>query len=57
MGKETRTCHICGKTITEGYFCEDDGTWYCSDECLHVEVSEEKYDKYYEEGVMFWTEL
>lgn len=54
--KETRICSICGKEMTEGYYAEDVGKYYCSDECLHTEVSEKEYEQYYEDGYMFWTE-
>lgn len=55
-GREFRRCSVCGALMTEGYLCEGDGSTYCSDECLHKEVSEEEYDRLYDEGVMYYTE-
>lgn len=54
--QEFRICTVCGKVMTKGYLCEDDGSTYCSDECLHKEVSEEEYIRLYKEGYMFYTE-
>ena len=53
---EYRICSVCGKKMREGYMVEGGGGYYCSDECLHKEMTEEEYEKYYEDGVMFYTE-
>lgn len=38
-----RRCSSCGKLMREGY-CEDMGTaYYCSDECLHTEYTDEEW--------------
>ena len=42
--KESRICSVCGKEMTEGYYAEDVGRYYCSDKCLHTEVSEKEYE-------------
>lgn len=55
-GHEFRRCSVCGEFMTEGYLCEGDGSTYCSDECLHKEVSEKEYEKLYDEGFMYYTE-
>lgn len=35
---EARICEVCGKAMTSGYMCEDDYTYYCSDECLKTDL-------------------
>lgn len=55
-GREFRRCSVCGGFMTEGYLCEGDGSTYCSDECILKEVSEEEYEKLYDDGVMYYTE-
>lgn len=55
---ECRTCSECGKLMKEGY-CIDDGTeYYCSDECLHKNYTEEEWEEMYDdgEGDSYWTE-
>ena len=38
-----RRCSVCGKLMDEGY-CEDMGAaYYCSDECLHTEYTDEEW--------------
>src|SRR5574344_1423085 len=38
-----RRCSVCGKLMREGY-CVDMGTaYYCSDECLHTEYTDEEW--------------
>ena len=54
--RETRTCSVCGKEMTEGYLAEDVGEYYCSDKCLHEVMTEDEYNRYYEEEYVFWTE-
>ena len=48
-----RVCDICGKPMKEGYFVS--GTYYCSNECLHEDYSEEEFDELYEDGDAYWT--
>lgn len=55
-GRGFRRCSVCGGFMQDGYLCEDDGYTYCSDECLHKEVSEEDYDRLYDEGFMYYTD-
>jgi len=37
-----RRCSICGKLMREGYCVDMGAAYYCSDECLHTEYSEEE---------------
>ena len=40
---EVRRCSICGKYMREGY-CQGGGeSYYCSDECLHTEYTDEQW--------------
>ena len=55
-GREFRVCSECGSIMYAGYMEEGGGSYYCSDECLHKSVSEEEYNRLYEEGAMFYTE-
>lgn len=48
-------CEICKSEMNEGYFFETDGTMYCSDKCLNVHVSDEEYEKLFEDGIGYWT--
>ena len=38
-----RRCSICGKLMREGYCVDMGAAYYCSDECLHTEYSEEEW--------------
>lgn len=53
-----RCCSECGKSMTKGYVIEDGLEYYCSDECLHKNYTEEEFDKLYENGngSSYWTE-
>lgn len=55
---ETRTCSECGKEMAEGYCIENGTEYYCSDECLHKNITEEEYLKLYDNGNgnSYWTE-
>lgn len=52
-----RVCSECGKPMYEGYCIEDGAEYYCSDECLHQNMSENQYQKLYDEGRgnSYWT--
>ena len=44
-GNPTRMCSICGKLFHEGY-CYAYGTaYYCGDECLHHDFTDEAWEK------------
>lgn len=55
-GEEKRTCSICGKPMNEGY-CLDGGLeYYCSDECLHRDFTDEEWqDECKENPDSYWT--
>ena len=52
-----RVCSECGKPMYEGYCIEDGAEYYCSDDCLHQNLSEHQYQKLYDEGRgnSYWT--
>ena len=45
-----RVCSECGKPMTEGFCIEDGADYYCSEECLHKNFTEEEYNNLYDEG-------
>ena len=38
-----RRCAVCGKLMREGYCVDMGAAYYCSDECLHAEYSDEEW--------------
>lgn len=53
-----RTCEVCGNTMTEGY-CYDGGrAYYCSDNCLTHDFTEEEWEHLCdnEESESYWTQ-
>lgn len=53
-----RECSECGHLMGNGYVIESGLEYYCSDECLHKNISEEEYLKLYDNGNgdTYWTE-
>lgn len=45
-----RICSECGKPMTEGYCIEDGAEYYCSEECLHENLTDKEYENLYDEG-------
>jgi hypothetical protein len=45
-----RVCSECSKPMTEGYCIEDGAEYYCSEECLHKNLTDEEYENLYDEG-------
>jgi hypothetical protein len=45
-----RVCSECGKPMTEGYCIENGAEYYCSEECLHKNLTDEEYENLYDEG-------
>jgi len=45
-----RVCSHCGKLMDEGYCIESGIDYYCSDECLHANMTEEEYLDLYNDG-------
>lgn len=48
--EDERCCSICGKEMTEGYYNEDEFQYYCSDDCLHKDYTDEEYQELYNNG-------
>ena len=54
--KFARKCSQCDKVFNEGYCINGGEKYYCSDECLHKNISKEEWDKHYtDEGNSYWT--
>lgn len=53
-----RCCSVCGRAMTEGYFIENGVSYYCSDECMHTEMTDEEYLELYDDGDgdSYWTD-
>ena len=53
-----RNCTACGKGMNEGYCIGDGMEYYCSDACLHTEITHEEYMELYAdgEGDSYWTD-
>lgn len=49
-----RTCDKCGKHMTKGFVVGDD--YFCSEECLFQEMTEQDYLVAYEDGYAYYTE-
>ena len=45
-----RVCSECGKPMYEGYCIEDGFAYYCTDDCLHVNMTDKQFEKLYNEG-------
>ena len=55
--EHSRCCSECGKPMYEGFCIENGAEYYCSEECLHKNISEEEYTKLYDDGKgdSYWT--
>lgn len=55
-----RYCDHCGKHHTEGYYSENTGMYFCSEECLKAEYTQEEIDEEIIDddgnGYLYWTE-
>lgn len=56
--KFARECTACGKGMNEGYCIESGMEYYCSDACLHTEITPEEWLELYNdgEGDSYWTD-
>ena len=45
-----RECTACGKGMNEGYCIEGGIEYYCSDACLHTEITPEEWLELYNDG-------
>lgn len=52
-----RICSECGKVMIEGYCIDNGAEYYCSDECLHKNMTQEEFDALYNDGRgdSYWT--
>lgn len=55
--EHVRCCSECGKPMYEGFCIENGAEYYCSEECLHKNLSEEEYNNLYDDGRgdSYWT--
>ena len=52
-----RKCHICGEVnFQQGFVVEDGLYYYCSEECLHHDFTDEEWEKAYDEDWGYWTQ-
>ena len=53
-----RNCTACSAGMNEGYCIGDGIEYYCSDACLHTEITHEEYMELYDdgEGDSYWTD-
>lgn len=51
-----RVCSICGKAMSGGYCIGDGEEYFCSDECLRKQYTEEAYREMYRDNMAYWTE-
>jgi hypothetical protein len=56
--KYARTCDQCNNGMNEGYCIDSGNAYYCSEECLHKNMSQAEYLELYDdgEGDSYWTE-
>jgi len=49
-----RKCTECGKMFTEGFYVED-CEYYCSENCLHKNYTDDEFTSMYVNNQAFWT--
>lgn len=56
--KFARKCTACGVGMNEGYCIEGGEAYFCSDACLHMEITPAEWDELYNdgEGESYWTD-
>ena len=54
--KTDKFCEKCGKAMVDGFVFGDGTAYYCSEECLHQDYTDEEDQKMYEEDEAFYTE-
>lgn len=47
---EHRICSECGNRMQSGFCIESGLEYYCSEECLYKNISEEEYERLYDDG-------
>lgn len=60
-GIELRVCDTCGHLMIEGYILYDGDEYYCSNECMLEQYTEEEKEEILkeadtDEGTSYWTE-
>ena len=52
-----RICDVCHKPMIEGYCIESGVSYYCCDECLHQDMTEDEYEELYNDvrGETYYT--
>lgn len=56
---DVRFCSVCGMPMCEGLMLdpyETDGGYYCSDTCARKDMTADEYERYGNEGSLFYTE-
>lgn len=55
---EIRVCDECKKIMVKGYVIEGGNKYYCSDNCLHTNLTKEEFNELYNdgEGETYYTE-
>lgn len=55
--EKVRQCSACGHLMDEGYICEGNYTYYCSDECRRTVFTDEEWEEAYDDGngCCYWT--
>lgn len=48
--EEKRVCSECKSVMLDGYCVNGGCEYYCSDECLHKNYTDEEWEAMYEEG-------
>ena len=59
IGIEVRICTKCKKFMVEGYNLTNekfDSVYYCSDECLHQDYTDEDMAEFHDMGIGCWTQ-
>jgi hypothetical protein len=56
--KFARQCDACGSGMNEGYIINGGEEYFCSDECLHTEYTQEEYEEMHgdDDTETYWTE-
>lgn len=57
--EDERKCFICLKKMSSGFVIESGLKYYCSDDCLHFDYTDEEWKTIYDEGNSdsYWTEF
>jgi len=58
MKKYARKCSECENLMNKGFCIEGGDAYYCSEECLHKNISREEFKELYDDGDgdSYWTE-